>query len=101
MKIKRYLKILAILIVPSMLLGLTEYTNCNKLTAYPNPSRGSVTMFSCKANQPLNIFNVNGQIIFSSITDNFGRTTWNEENISSGIYVAEVGGLTTKIAVLR
>lgn len=79
----------------------------DELIAYPNPSKGQVTILN-KGDLKMGkveVYNILGQVIYSSNADSKNKHVLNLNNIASGIYTIEIytdkGTVARKITVSR
>jgi len=81
--------------------------NKDELVAYPNPSKGTITLLN-KADmrmQKVEVYNMLGQIVYRSEADSKDKHVLNLNNIAAGIYTIEVytdkGTVARKVEITK
>ena len=72
-------------------------------TIFPNPAKESVTIDYLPIGSNVNIFDVAGRKIYSSVSDN-KQTTINITNLTNGVYIVQVtynGTVTSKKLIVN
>jgi len=72
-----------------------------ELTVYPNPTSGNVTIEGVMKNSTLEIYNIQGQMIYSSTVSESGIVTMNISENPAGLYFVKVAnGAESKVVKL-
>lgn len=81
----------------------TLLSNAQKLFAFPNPSKFSVSLpykIDQNKNSIMNIFNINGKLIEKKLVDyNFDKITLDISTYSAGTYIYECNGISNRFIV--
>lgn len=69
----------------------------NKLTFYPNPAKNILTIKSSKPiTSPLNIYNLNGKLVYSDNISNAAEKTISIQNLAPGAYILKLDNMSDK-----
>jgi len=80
-----------VLVVPAILTGIAPLAGVSKLSIYPNPSSGSITVISSGILNVISIYSAAGELVYSSKSVSAEQTI-DLSMLSAGAYVLEVQG---------